>query len=105
MLLRTGPVILGSIFLGAYNRVSANKGLTPVVIFVLCFDNRCDFNYYTTCRHLTDLPSGLHHGTSVLWLHAKKADFPPEKTQFLAAAAVSLGSTDRHTCLSPKNIS
>lgn len=85
--------------------MSANKSPTPVAIFVLCFDNRCDFNYYTTHRRLTDLPSGLHHGTSVLWLHAKKADFPLGKTQLLAAAEESLGSTDRHTCLSPESIS
>lgn len=50
-------------------------------------------------------PSGLHHCTSVLWLHAKKADFPPGKTQLLAAAEESLCSAGRHTCLSPENIS
>lgn len=67
-------------FLCGNNKESANKSLTPVAISVLCFDNRCDFNYYTTRRRLTDLPSGFHHGTSVLWLHAKKDDFPLEKT-------------------------
>lgn len=54
----------------------ANKERAPVAILVLCFDNRCDFNYYTACRRLTELPSGPHHSTSVLWLHARKGWFP-----------------------------
>lgn len=83
--------------------MSSHRGIIPVVIFAVCFDNRCDFNYYTPRRRLTDLPSGLHHGTSVLWLHAKKADFPLEK--LLAAAEESLCSTNRHMCLSPQDVS
>lgn len=86
------------------NTMSSHEGITPVVIFAMCFDNRCDFNYYTAHRRLTDLPSGLHHSTSVLWLHAKKADFPLEKTQLLAAAEESLCTTNRHMSLSPENI-
>lgn len=54
----------------------ANKERAPVAILDLCFDNGCDFNYYTACRRLTELPSGPHHSTSVLWLHARKGWFP-----------------------------
>lgn len=87
---------------------------TPAVIFAMRYGNRCDFNYYAAHRHVTDAPpppstssssSALRHSTSVPRLHAKKADSPAGKTQWLAAAEESLCSAGSHTCSSPENIS
>lgn len=47
----------------------------------------------------------VHRLTFVLGLHAKKADFPPEITPWLAAAEETLCSTDRHVFIAKKHLS